>query len=167
MSHLWFVVQTKPRGEEQALKSLLQRPVTPFLPRLCVRRRHGSRRWEALEPLFPGYLFCHLDPQPEILAQVRWARGVKRILGDEDGPVSVPEEVVRHLQERQGDQGYIVPRPLMTPGTRVRVTSGPLLYLEGIIERPSTRAERVRVLLQILGRIVPVEVDLAQLEKVD
>jgi transcription antitermination factor NusG len=164
---VWCVVQTKPRLEERVLGLLLERTITPFLPRLRVWRRHGSRRWEVLEPLFPGYVFCHVDRRPEILAQVRWAPGVKRILGDEDGPIPVPEEVIHHLQERQGPEGYIVPSPSFIPGTRVRVTSGPLLYLEGIIERPASRAERVRVLLQIMGRYVPVEVDVAHLEKLE
>lgn len=164
---VWCVVQTKPRVEERVFGLLSERSVTSFLPRLRVWRRHGSRRWEVLEPLFPGYVFCHVDPRPAVLARVRWAPGVRRILGDEDGPIPVPEEVVRYLQERQGPEGYMVPSPSLVPGTRVRVISGPLVYLEGVIERSASRAERVRVLLRIMGRCVPVEVDAAELEKLD
>lgn len=160
----WFVIRTKPRAEERAADSLRERSVIPFLPCLLVRRRHGSRRWQALEPLFPGYLFARFAPHAEVIARIRWAPGVKHVLGNEGGPMPVPEEVVQHLQERAGERGYILPEPSFTPGMRVRIKNGPMAHLEGIIERSASQAERVRVLLHLINMQVPIEVDSAVLE---
>lgn len=134
-SQLWFAIQTKPRAEEHAARFLSLKAITTFLPRLLVRHRHGSRRWESLEPLFPGYLFARFTPEPQIINSVRWAPGVRKVLGDETEPIPVPELVVSYLQQRAEEKGFIVPSPSLVPGTRVRFRSGPLAYLEGIIER--------------------------------
>lgn len=50
------------------------------------------------------------------------------------------------------------------PGRRVRFTSGPLAHLEGILERPASRADRVRVLLELGNMSVSVEVGIEDLE---
>lgn len=160
----WYVVQTKPRAEEKAVSFLGQRAITTFLPRLLVQRHQGSRRRQTLEPLFPGYLFARFQPEPECIDRIRWTPGVRRLLGDEQAPIPVPEEVVTFLRDREGARGFIQPGPRFSPGTRVRVTGGPLGHLEGIIERAASRADRVCVLLELLHRQVSVEVDTAALE---
>jgi transcriptional antiterminator RfaH len=162
----WFVVRTKLRAEDRAANALGERDVTTFLPRLLVQRRHGSRRWQALEPLFPGYLFAQFHPEPDIISRVRWTPGVSCLLGDDAGPLSVAEEIVLHLKERVGEQGYVVVRPTFVPGTRVRFKSGPFAMLEGIIERPAPRAERVRVLLTLMNATAAAEADVADLERI-
>ncbi len=163
---LWYVIHTKPRAEERTLESLRQKVIHTFLPHLLVHRRHGSRRWQALEPLFPGYLFACFPLQPECLYRVRWTPGVKRLLGDEDAPIPVPDGVVRHLQEREGERGFIVPNQPSKPGTRVRFRSGPFELLEGVIERSVSRADRVRVLLTLMKTPLVIETDIAELERI-
>lgn len=161
----WFVVHTKPRSEECAATFLHDRAVPTFLPRLLVNKRHGSRRWQALEPLFPGYLFAHFQPEPMVISRVRWALGVKRLLSDGEAPIPVPDDVIAYLRERMGDRGYITPDLGLAPGTRVRFTSGPFALLEGIIVSPPSRAQRVRVLLHILNAGVSIEADADLLER--
>lgn len=159
----WFVAHVKPRQEEAVCARCAEHGVETFVPKLPVWRRHGSRRWQATEPLFPGYVFLRFCPDPALLYRVRWTRGVKRLLGSEDGPTPVDDEVVAYLQARTGPEGYIVPSSRLLPGTRVRFTGGPFALLEGIIDRPATKAERVRVLLQLCGTVVRVEVGVEEL----
>ncbi len=161
----WFVAHVKPRQEEAVCWRLGLRGIPTFLPRLLVQRRHGSRRWEAVEPLFPGYVFLQTTGDAAALYRARWTPGVKRLLGEES-PTPVEDDVVAYLQERMGDRGYIVPRRELVPGTRVRFRQGPFALLEGVIDRPASRAERVRVLLRLCGAVVPVEVRLEELEPV-
>jgi len=163
-SSFWFVAQTSGRAEQRACDFLNQKALTTYLPRLLVRRRHGSRRWQALEPLFPGYVFVRFDPNPETLYRVRWTPGVVRLLGDGEMPIPVSDEVVRYLQGREAHSGFIVPRKRLVSGQRVRFASGPFSMLEGIIERPATREDRVRVLLTLVNILVAVEVDADVLE---
>lgn len=165
-AYAWYAVQTHARREEQARVFLSRRAIRTFLPRIIVRRRHGSRRWNSLEPLFPGYLFVHIQPDPNVVDSIRWTTGVRCLLGDDEAPISVPEQVVVHLQERVGERGYIVPSPWLVPQTRVRVRRGPFALLEGIVVRAAPRAERIRVLMELLHTQVSVDINLADLEAV-
>jgi transcriptional antiterminator RfaH len=160
------VAQTKPRVEERVVDLLRQERIDTFLPRLAVRHRHGSRRWWALEPLFPGYVFVACRRRAEEIRRVRWTAGIRRLLGEEEGgfPTPVPDEVIRLLQERTQTKGFILPEVRLTPGERVRFTSGPLALIEGIIDRPASRTHRVRVLLQLLHGCVAVEADIDEVE---
>jgi transcriptional antiterminator RfaH len=158
-------VQTKARAEQKAVEFLARKGIPTFVPRLLVRRRHGSRRWYALEPLFPGYLFARFVPLPDLIDRVRWTPGVRRLLGDEDGPAPLPDGVVVYLQERQGAAGFISPGQTLRPGTPVRFRHGPFALLEGIIDRPVSRADRVRVLLTLVNTSVAVEVHIDDLEE--
>jgi len=160
----WYAVQTKPRAEDKSLAFLEKKGVSTFLPRLLVNHRHGSRRWQVAEPLFPGYLFARFVAEPGILTAIRWTPGIKQVLWDGTDPTPVPDDVVAYLQERAGESGVIIPGPRFTPGMRVRVTSGPLVHLEGIIEHPTPRRDRVRVLLELLNQKVSVEVDVESVE---
>jgi transcriptional antiterminator RfaH len=162
----WFAVHTKPRAEDKVVVHLGYRGIPTFLPRLLVRHRHGSRRWEAQEPLFPGYLFARFLPEPYVISGVRWTPGVVKLLGDGERPVPLADEVVTYLQERVGERGYVVPSPTFSQGTRVRFRSGPFACLEGIIERYAPRSDRVRVLLELLTLRVSVEVDAGHLTRV-
>lgn len=155
----WFVAQTGGRAEQRACEFLNQKAVTTYLPRLLVHRRHGSRRWQALEPLFPGYVFVQFEPRPDNIYRVRWTPGVVRLLGDGEEPIPISDEVVEYLQGREGPQGFIMRGRPLVPGQRVRFKSGPFSMLEGIIERPATRVDRVRVLLSLVNTVVAVEVD--------
>jgi transcriptional antiterminator RfaH len=161
----WYVVHTKGREEERAICFLAQRDIPTFLPRVLINHRHGSRRWLALEPLFPGYLFAYFIPDPPLIDRVRWSPGVRKILGNDEALTPVPEDAMRILQERTGTTGYIVPELGFDAGTRVRFRSGPFAYLEGIIERPTSRGDRVRVLLQLLGVQARIEVNVDELER--
>ncbi len=162
----WFAIQTKPRYEEKALCFLSRKAIPTFLPRLMVRRRHGSRTWQALEPLFPGYLFGRFVAEDSSIDKIRWTPGISRILGAEGEPVPVPEDFIAGLWERVVERGYIAPAPDLLSGTRVRFKGGPFALLEAIIDRPTSRADRVRVLLELLNLRLSVEVEVDDLERV-
>jgi transcriptional antiterminator RfaH len=164
---LWFAVQTKPRQEDRVQHLLRVRGgLEVFLPKLEEVRRRHSRRVTVVEPLFPSYLFVQMTLDPDPWYTVKWTPGVKRIVATGDVPTPVPFEVIGMLRERCGDEGLIAWRPSMRPGAHVQVTHGPFAGLQGILERPSSRGERVRVLLQFMGCSTPVEMDVTDIELV-
>jgi transcriptional antiterminator RfaH len=153
----WFVVQTKAREEHRVCARLAADDFVTFLPQMLVRRRHGSRRWQAVEPLFPSYIFTRFRLELPAWSRIHWTPGVRRLLGG-DTPVPVSDEVVAYLQVRTGERGYVVPGRTLAAGTKVQFTEGPFDMLEGIIDRPVSRHDRVRVLLWLCGKSVAVEV---------
>lgn len=164
----WYVAQTKPRQEARVLRhvALRQVGVTPFLPKIEVIRHGNGRRAVSIEPLFPSYIFVRCHPMPETWSIVRWTPGVRRLLGDSEQPIAVPDALVRSIRERVEPLGFVRVGFGLPPGARVRVKTGAFAGLEGIFERPTTRRDRVRILLEILGTVAPLEIDVFDLEKV-
>ncbi len=160
----WFVIKTKPRAEPFVLTHLARDPIIPYAPKVLVPRRHGSRRWQALESLFPGYLFARFTPQPSLLHRIRRTPGVMRLLWDNESLVPVDDHVVQFIRQREEGRGFIEPPPVIQAGARVRFESGPFAMLEGIVARSAPRRDRVRVLLILMGAPVSVEVDADSIE---
>lgn len=170
MSELsWYAVQTKPRQEERVHGWLRARSgLSVFLPKIADLRRRRSRRVKVVEPLFPSYLFVQMRLEPESWYAVKWAPGVKGIVATGDVPTPVPAEAIGMLRGRCED-GEIIPLEAgwrLKAGSTVQVVHGPFAGLEGILERQASRGERVRVLLQLMGCITPVEMDVTDVELV-
>ncbi len=167
MDERWYAIHTKPRCEEQVAIHLRQRDdVRVFLPKLALSKRRRHRLVTAIEILFPSYLFVRMSLDPVRWYAVKWTRGVKSIVGTDEGPIPVPDEAVRLLMGRCLNDEVIPWRPALTPGSQVRITYGAFAGFVGVLEQSTTRKARVRVLLDLLGRQTPVEADIADLEQV-
>lgn len=167
MGTRWYTVQAKRHCERRVVRHLANREIPTFLPLVEVVRRRNGTRHTGLEPLFPGYLFVQMEPvdrSPHCWSAVRWTPGVHRILGVADEPVPVPDEAIAAIQDRMRQLGFVRPGHRFAAGDRVMFRSGPLGGLEAILDRPSSRAGRVRVLLALLGSELRVEVDELDLE---
>ena len=164
----WCAVNTKPRNEELAAISLQRKGVEVFLPKIRVTRKRGLKRLTLHEPLFPGYLFVQIAPNLKSVHQVNWTPGVRRLLCAGEYPVPVPDEAIELIRQRVGPRGYIIPRleQKFPPGTTVAVRFGPFAGLVGVVERPVPARGRVRVLLELLNRQTPIEVDAVDLDRV-
>ncbi len=150
----WYVVRTKPWRERGVESCLTRHQIETFLPRLRKAARNGAGR---VEPLFPGYVFARFKLNPQVFDRVRWTPGVRCVLGTESGPTPVDERVIRAIVSRADEWGVITAGLPFTPGDRVRVADGPLAGLVGIFERPTSRAERARVLLDLLAAHVEID----------
>ncbi len=155
----WYAVQTKPASEDRVVQWLQRRSALDvFLPRLEAVRRWRGRKVRLVEPLFPSYLFVHMALEPAEWNTVRWTPGVKQIVGTGGVPIPVPEDAIAILQTRC-TSGVLHWEPILHSGMRVRITHGPFAGLEGILERPASRADRVRVLLTLMRTVAAVEID--------
>jgi transcriptional antiterminator RfaH len=163
--NLWYVIQTKPNKEEEAESYLSTRGVemfNPFMETFALRNGGMSKE---LKPLFPGYIFGKFDLEQNY-PLVRWARGVKKILGFGSYPTPISEEVVRIIKERTGTRGILRMKHHFEPNDVVRIRTGPLKDLLGIFERWLSDSERVRILMRLIGYQTPVEIHCSMLEKV-
>jgi transcription elongation factor/antiterminator RfaH len=162
----WYAVQTKPRCEDQAVAWLERRTrASIYLPKLeSVRRRRGHKV-HVVEPLFPSYLFVHMPMVPEQWHAVKWTPGVKDFVTSGGIPVPVPDEAIGFLQT-QSLNGVIRVSQRWHSGMVVRITTGPFTGLIGVLDRPTSRAERVRVLLRLMRTVAAIEVETVDLEEV-
>jgi len=152
---IWYVISTKVRREEFAQDQLARRDVETFLPRIFESTRLSPK--PVIAPLFPGYLFVHIDLQEQYF-DVVWTPGVRKFIGFGALPSPVGDNVVDFLRDRMGQEGVLRPVSLFKEGDVVRVKRGPLEGLVGIIENPGCGRGRVRVLMELLRRQTRVEV---------
>ena len=148
------------------MENLERQGYETYLPRVRETRRRAGQRIEVIAPLFPRYLFIHLDEQFDNWGPIRSTLGVVSLVRFGQVPARVPEELLEMLRRREDAEGLhvIEPRPLK-PGTRVRVASGSLAGYEGIFVARTGR-ERVIVLLDILGKATRTQMDALDIEPV-
>jgi transcriptional antiterminator RfaH len=159
----WFVVSTKPRREQFAQEQLRRRGVETFLPRIL--EPSGSAVRPTIAPLFPGYLFVHIDLEMQYF-DVVWTPGVRKFVGFGPLPCAVDDAVVEFLYARVGREGILRVVPSFKQGDVVRIKHGPLEGLVGIIEHPVSGHGRVRVLMELLRRQTRVDVPQQIIERV-
>ncbi len=161
----WFVVRTKAGDENRANTNLLNQEIETFLPLFKARNLRGERMVRTIRPLFPSYLFARLDLELHY-TKVKWTRGVSRILGNREGPVPISEAVVQTIRDRVGKDNLIELDEEMKEGDLVQVVSGPLKDLLGVFQKRMSGKDRVKILLNLIGVDVPVQISKWQIHKV-
>src|SRR5262249_15905930 len=85
----WFVARTKPNKEDYAERTLRLRRVDAFLPRIV---EVGPDAVSRPAPLFPGYLFVHLDLFAD-WQRVIWAPGIRDFVSLGGAPIPIDDAV--------------------------------------------------------------------------
>ena len=156
---IWLALYTKPYKEYKVRNLLSGRGIEVYLPEITVQQRSGQKR----KPFFPHYLFARLDPSSGIITDVRWTPGLRYIVRSGNRPVPVPDEVVEHIQRRLSKMEVLRPEDRFREGDVVRIDRGPFEGVEAIFDRRLSAEGRVRVLLQLVNRLVATELDAGDL----
>ena len=143
----WYVIQTKPRQESRALENLERQAFTCFLPKLKVERLRSGQKLRIEEPLFPGYLFIHLDTWRDNWHSIRSTRGVNHIVRFDEYPTAASDQLIEGIRARIEERPVVV--PYLEPGDPVRVTEGPFANLDAIFVA-NDGEQRVVLLMNIL-----------------
>src|SRR6266446_2286541 len=153
---LWYAVYTNANHEKRVAQQLGQRSIEHLLPLYDSVRRWKDRRVRLQMPLFPGYVFVRFALRDRL--QVLQIPSVAHLVSYSGHPAPVPEEHIQSIQNCLNGSHHFEPYPYLQVGRHARVTSGPLLGLEGIILR---RKNRTRLILSfdLIMRSVAVEID--------
>ncbi len=156
----WHCAKTKPKHDHIAAANLRRNlGLEVFSPRL--RSEQTTVRGvvkNITEPVFPGYLFVHCALE-EHIDQIRHTSGVSSIVNFGGRIPKVPEEVVEDLRNCFGADEVLDLQKYPAPGDGVTLAGGAFLGMEAIVLRSWPARRRVQVLLEILGRPTPLEVD--------
>ena len=164
---LWHAVASKPRRELWARTNLWEREIEVYLPLVQCWRRHARKRELVERPLFPGYLFVHVDLEETSSRAIDMAEGVRGLVRFGARPPHLPGDVIEGIRACEGPEGHIdleAWRGGFRPGERVRISHGALADVAAIIESADGNA-RLVVLLDIMGRKVRTRVGRGQVSR--
>ena len=78
-----------------------------------------------------------------------------------------PDEVNQIVQQMEEKQERIKPKVVFEPGEAVKITDGPFLSFNGIVEEVDPERGKLKVSVSIFGRTAPVELEYWQVERGD
>lgn len=161
----WYCVKAQTKREHIAAGHLRELgEVEVFCPRLKYRKatRRGKIWW--VEPMFPGYLLARFSLLEQERA-VTFCQGVRGLVKFGGQVPPVPEDFVellrREIRQREHEGEEILTlQPVLEIGEEVEVAVGPFQGMKGQVMAVAPAAERVKVLLEFLGRSNVIDLDL-------
>lgn len=157
----WFAVYVGARHEKSVGEQFRLRQIEAFLPLYkAVHRWKNGCKVNLELPLFPNYLFVRVDPRERL--RVLRVPGVLSMVCCGREPVPVPKAVIESLRTAIA-LGQIEPHPYLVVGQRVRIKSGVLAGMEGVLVR---KKENLRVVLSLdqIMQSAAVEVEGSEVE---
>ena len=155
----WFVLNTKPKKENQVEKLFIEGGFTIYNPKYLQDNK--------IKPFFPGYGFIFFD-FPLQYQTVRYTRGVKKVVGNKEGPIPILENIIEAIKSREVNGLIELEKYGEEPeiGDEIEVAEGPLKGLRGIFKKETRDKERVMILLNYVSYQAQLLIEKKKLKKV-
>lgn len=148
----WYILHCKAGQEERAKDNVENQNYRTCLPQIKRQKILRGKKVGCVEPLFPGYLFVHLDTDTANFNALRSTRGVNGFVRFGGMPATVPAVVMDSIMAlEQAFSGQPDAEPMFKSGDPVRITEGPFAGLEAIYSMAKGE-ERCLVFLDMLGK---------------
>jgi len=156
----WYAVYVIAKHEKRIAQHFQNRQIEHFLPLYEVRRkwRDGSKVTLQL-PLFPSYIFVQTARARRVAALE--VPGVLSVVGKRDAS-RIADAYIESLREGLR-MGKVEPHPYLVEGERVRVKTGIMAGMQGILLRRKG-SFRLVLTLDLIMKSIAVEVDIEDVE---
>jgi transcriptional antiterminator NusG len=172
----WYVINTY-SGHENKVKANLEHRIDSMNQRRSFRRvvvpteqvieTKDGQKVQTEKRILPGYVLVSMNLNDESWAVVKNTPGVTGFAGPGGKPVPLAQNDVDRLLHT----GAAGERPRaqveFSLGESVKVTSGPLSDFDGEIVEVNPEQQKLKVLVDIFERQVPVELGFDQVKKID
>ncbi len=162
----WFALYVKSRHEFFTHNELQKKSIETFLPAAKKWRQWKDRKKLVDFPIFPGYLFVQISPNPERFLDVLKTKGAVTLISAELGhPTPVPPEEIHSLRLLIESGKELDIYPHLKEGTLVRVRRGLFQGAEGILQKKEDQYIFL-VNIKLLGRSVGVKIHADDVETI-
>lgn len=176
----WFVIHTL-TGQEAKVQESIRRRLKPeemedyvdevVIPTEQVSEVKRGVRSTTTRKFFPGYVLVHLalyDEERQLRERawhfVKDTPGAIGLIGGEKPVPLEPEEVEVVLHQVEEKKEKVKPKVEFEPGETVKITDGPFLNFNGVVEEVDPDRGKLKVSVAIFGRSAPVELEYWQVE---
>jgi transcriptional antiterminator RfaH len=154
----WYCLRSQPKHEHIAAAHLrLLEGVTVFCPRIRFKRATRKGLVSVTEALFPGYLFARFE-LGEMHLRVRYAHGVSGIVRFADRYPTIEDGALALLKSHTGATDVKEVSYELSEGDQVQIIGGAFAGLQAVVTQVLSPKERVKVLMDFLGRKMEAEV---------
>ena len=151
----WYALYVRSHHERAVETALKGKGYPAFSPFYRTRRKRVDRTIEIEIPLFPGYVFCHFNPNKRL--PVLTTPGIVGVVPP-NRPEAVDETEICSIRTLALSGRPVQPWPFLTSGQRIRLHAGPLVGAEGIFLRVKDACHLV-VSVSLLQRAVSVVIE--------
>jgi len=182
MASRWYFISTYAGQENNVKENMLQRIQTyslenkitnVLIPSENVTEIKKKKKVVKNRKFFPGYIMIEMDVEvdseegKEILYIVRNTPKVTGFVGTKSRPIPLSESEVTDIMDLMEDRKK---KPRMASyfevGEHVKITDGPFLNFNGVVEEVNPEKGKMKVIVTIFGRPTPVELEFSQVEKI-
>jgi transcription antitermination factor NusG len=129
----WYALLTHARHEKAVVQRLEERGVKTFLPLVTEVHRWSDRKKSVQMPLFRCYVFAKFVPNRDERLRVLRVEGVCTLIGAHGEGAPIPEEQIEAVRQVVDAALPWSSHPFLKIGQRVRILSGALNGMEGIL----------------------------------
>jgi transcription termination/antitermination protein NusG len=174
----WYVINTY-SGHENKVKANLEHRIISMnqqprfrrvvVPTEQVIETKDGQKVQIEKRVLPGYVLVNMDLSDEAWTVVKGTPGVTGFVGAGAKPVPLSQVEVDRILHTAGSAGAPAAKSQaqFSLGESVKVTSGPLSDFDGEIVDVNPDAQKLKVLVDIFERQVPVELGFDQVKKID
>lgn len=156
-AHKWYALYTCSRHEKVVQQQLQARSLESYLP-LYKSVRHWNDRQAMVElPLFPGYVFVRMLLSARL--RVLTVPGVVCLVSFRGQPASLADEEIQVIRTSVAER-IAEPYPYLAKGKCIRIATGPLRGLKGVVVRRKGKLRAV-ISIESIMQSFAVEVDAA------
>lgn len=172
----WYVVHTQTGSEDRAKTALDSRIAAAdikdlfsqvVIPTEQISEVRSGKKKISQRKFFPGYILIEMVLNEKTWLLVKTTPGVTGFIGTEKRPSALTAQEVENILKRTQDaQVKPSPRVSFEIGEPVRVTDGPFVNFNGLIDKVHQDKQKIEVSVSIFGRSTPVELEYWQVEKI-
>jgi len=174
----WYVINTY-SGHENKVKANLEHRIISMgqqprfrrvvVPTEQVIETKDGQKVQTEKRVLPGYVLVNMDLNDEAWSVVKNTPGVTGFVGAGAKPVPLAQSEVDRILHTGAALGAPAQKAMVqfSLGESVKVTSGPLSDFDGEIVDVNADAQKLKVLVDIFERQVPVELGFDQVKKID
>lgn len=129
----WYAVHVRAKHEKRIAAELQEKGIKAFLPSARQVHRWSDRRAVIEVPLFPCYVFVHMDLASTPRLAVLRTAGVFRFVGFKQGPTPIPDVQIEAVQAVLANHLPISSCGFIKVGAKVRIRGGALDGIEGVL----------------------------------
>jgi len=176
MAKNWYVIQVHTAREDQVKEGLERRVAAEGLEDLISQVIVPTEKVKEIKrgtttvrerKIYPGYVMVEMELNDQSLMLIHDTPGVGQLLGTGSTPVAMTtQDVEKMLMEAERTEESPTTKITLSAGDRVRIKEGLFQNFDGEIEEIWPEKGQVRVIVSILGRPTPVELEYWQLESI-